>query len=74
MKQNIYDRPEFFEGYMNLRKGEQGLNGVLEQPTLRSLLPNLPGLRILDLGCGVGSFAAYALERGTSSFVGVDIL
>jgi hypothetical protein len=41
MKQNIYDMQEFFEGYMNLRKGEQGLNGVLEQPTLRSLLPNL---------------------------------
>jgi len=73
MKQNIYDTPEFFEGYMNLRKGEKGLNAVLEQPALRSLLPNLQGLRILDLGCGFGSFAAYALERGVSSFVGVDI-
>jgi SAM-dependent methyltransferase len=73
MKQNIYDMQEFFEGYMNLRKGEQGLNGVLEQPTLRSLLPNLQGMRILDLGCGFGGFAAYALERGASSFVWVDI-
>ncbi len=73
MKQNIYDTPEFFEGYMNFRKGEKGLNAVLEQPSLRGLLPDLQGLRILDLGCGFGGFAAYALERGVSSFIGVDI-
>lgn len=73
MKQNIYDDPEFFAGYANLRDGEKGLNSVLEGPALASLLPDPGGKRVLDLGCGFGDFCARAAEGGAARVLGVDI-
>jgi 2-polyprenyl-3-methyl-5-hydroxy-6-metoxy-1,4-benzoquinol methylase len=73
MKQNIYDDPEFFAGYSALRKNESGLNAVLEQPALRSVLPPLVGKRILDLGCGFGDFCRFARSEGAQEVLGVDI-
>lgn len=72
--QNIYDDPLFFEGYEALRRTGGGLNDVLEQPALRSMLPRLlEGLRILDLGCGFGDFARKARQQGARVVVGVDV-
>jgi len=73
MKQNAYDNETFFEGYKNLRETGSGLNDVLEQPAIRSLLPNLSGLNVLDLGCGMGQFASYSADSGANWVVGVDI-
>jgi SAM-dependent methyltransferase len=73
MKQNIYDNPVFFQGYQNLRSEEKGLNVVLEEPAFRSLLPELAGKVILDLGCGFGKFAAWAVSAGAAEVTGVDI-
>lgn len=52
MTQNIYDNPEFFEAYSWLGRSVAGLAGAAEWPALRALLPDLRGLRIVDLGCG----------------------
>jgi hypothetical protein len=41
--QNIYNDPSFFEGYSRLRWGETGLNKVMEEPAIRSLMPDLTG-------------------------------
>ncbi|WP_217351224.1 class I SAM-dependent methyltransferase [Thalassospira marina] len=72
--QNIYDDPTFHEGYRSLRQTGTGLNDVLEQPALRSLLPaSLAGLEILDLGCGFGDFARYARQQQATSVVGLDV-
>ena len=72
--QNIYDDPSFFEGYEKLRRKAIGLNEVLEQPALRSLLPeSFDGMRILDLGCGFGDFARKARREGARTVVGIDI-
>jgi ubiquinone/menaquinone biosynthesis C-methylase UbiE len=72
--QNIYDDPSFFEGYEKLRRTAMGLNEVLEQPALRSMLPkSLKGMRILDLGCGFGDFARKARREGACAVVGIDI-
>jgi len=73
MKQNIYDNPEFFEGYQQLRKHESGLNKVLEEPATYSLLPSLDSKSIVDLGCGFGNFCRYARSRGATRVIGVDI-
>jgi 2-polyprenyl-3-methyl-5-hydroxy-6-metoxy-1,4-benzoquinol methylase len=73
MKQNAYDDDTFFEGYKNLRESGSGLNDVLEQPSIRSLLPGLSGLDVLDLGCGMGQFAAYCTDSGANRVVCVDI-
>lgn len=67
--QNIYDDPDFFAGYKQLRTQGTGLNDVLELPALLSLLPTtLKDLRVLYLGCGSGDFArkARVAPRGSS--------
>lgn len=72
--QNIYDDPRFFAGYARLRAAGTGLNEVLEQPALRSLLPErLDGLRVLDLGCGFGGFAREARAMGAREVLGLDV-
>lgn len=73
MPQNIYDEPAFFEGYKSLRQGDTGLNGSLEVPALRELLPNLSNARILDIGCGFGDFARHARLAGACSVIGLDV-
>lgn len=73
MKQNIYDNPNFFKGYMELRSSESGFNVAIEEPAVYSLLPPLEGLNILDLGCGFGKFAAFCLKQGAAHVLGADI-
>ncbi len=72
--QNIYDNPDFFAGYERLRRMQLGLNEAMEWPAFKRLLPaSLKGLRILDLGCGMGHFARAARSMGAGEVVGVDV-
>ncbi|GHA26639.1 hypothetical protein GCM10007989_23050 [Devosia pacifica] len=73
MAQNIYDDDTFFEGYSQISRSRLGLAGAPEWPDVRVMLPNLEGLRILDLGCGFGAFGRYAIEQGASRVHGVDL-
>jgi 2-polyprenyl-3-methyl-5-hydroxy-6-metoxy-1,4-benzoquinol methylase len=73
MAQNVYDRPDFFEGYSRLRRSIQGLDGAPEWPTLRAMLPNLTGKRVVDLGCGYGWFSRWAAAGGAHSVLGIDV-
>jgi SAM-dependent methyltransferase len=73
MTQNIYDDPGFFAGYGQLPRSIHGLDGAPEWPTLRNLLPDLRGLRVLDLGCGFGWFCRFARQQGAASVLGVDV-
>lgn len=73
MAQNIYDDPGFFAGYSRLPRSVQGLEGAAEWPAVRALLPDLTGLRILDLGCGFGWFARWAAAQGARSVLGLDL-
>jgi len=40
---------------------------------LRSLLPPLAGLRVVDLGCGFGWFCRWAASQGAASVLGLDL-
>lgn len=71
--QNIYDDPVFFAGYKKLRQEDTGLNGSIEEPGLRQLLPDLTGLQVIDLGCGFGDFARYASIKGAASVSALDV-
>lgn len=73
MPQNIYDDEEFFVGYSGLRRSVEGLDGAPEWPTLRSMLPAMVGLRVVDLGCGFGWFARWAAEAGAATVLGIDL-
>ncbi len=73
MAQNIYDTPEFFEGYSRLPRSIHGLDGAPEWPAIHALLPDLNGKRVVDLGCGFGLFARWARQHGAASVLGLDL-
>ena len=73
MAQNIYDDAAFFEGYSQFPRSREGLAAAGEWPSLRSMLPSLTGKRVLDLGCGFGYHAEWALEQGAASVTALDI-
>jgi SAM-dependent methyltransferase len=73
LAQNIYDTPEFFESYSRLDRQARGLDGAPEWPALRGLLPDMRGKRLLDLGCGFGWVARWAMTQGAVSVLGVDL-
>ena len=72
-KQNIYDNNTFFEGYKKLRENKASANELFEIPALRSLLPNLEGKKVLDLGCGFGEHCVQYIQAGATKVVGIDI-
>ena len=73
MTQNIYDNDEFFAGYSSLRRSIEGLDGAPEWPSLRAMLPDLKGARVVDLGCGFGWFCRFAREAGAAQVLGFDV-
>ena len=73
MAQNIYDDPRFFAAYNQLPRSVEGLAGAPEWASIRALLPDLNGRRVVDLGCGFGWFARWACEHGAASVLGLDI-
>src|SRR6187549_2066196 len=73
MAQNIYDNAAFFEGYGKLPRSRDGLAMAAEWPSLQAMLPEPRGLRVLDLGCGLGYHCRWAAERGAASVTGLDI-
>jgi ubiquinone/menaquinone biosynthesis C-methylase UbiE len=73
MKQNIYDVAGFFKGYRHMRDTQSGLNEILEQFAMLSLLPDVHGLKVLDLGCGAGDFCNRLSDLGAKQVIGVDI-
>jgi Cyclopropane fatty acid synthase and related methyltransferases len=73
MAQNIYDDPEFFEGYSQFPRSREGLAGAPEWPALKAMLPPIKGKRVLDLGSGFGAFCRWAVGEGASEVTGVDL-
>lgn len=73
MKQNIYDNEKFYKGYISLREEPDNWNDNFEIPALRSLLPDLKGKSVLDIGCGFGGNCIHFIEQGARSVTGIDI-
>ena len=71
--QNIYDNPDFFDGYKQLRSNKFSANNLEEKPALFSLAPCLTGKAVLDLGCGYGENCAEFKLRGALRVLGVDV-
>jgi ubiquinone/menaquinone biosynthesis C-methylase UbiE len=73
MTQNIYDNNDFFRQYSRIDRSLHGLAGAPEWPSLRRMLPDLRGAKILDLGCGFGWFSRWAREQNAQSVLAVDV-
>lgn len=72
-KQNIYDNDTFFESYKDLRDNKVNANDMVEIPALFSLLPELKGKHVLDMGCGYGGHCKKVVELGADKVLGIDI-
>jgi SAM-dependent methyltransferase len=72
LTRSIYDDQTFFEKYSRMNRSTNGLAGAGEWETLKGMLPDFKGKRVLDLGCGFGWHCRYAVEQGAASVVGVD--
>lgn len=73
MTQNIYDTEVFFEGYSKMGRSVEGLAGAPEWPALQAMLPPMPGLKVVDLGCGYGWFSRWVQEQGAEQVLGLDV-
>jgi len=71
--QNIYDDQAFFDEYARLPRSVHGLDAAPEWPTLRDLIGDVVGPRVVDLGCGYGWFCRWAADAGASSVRGIDL-
>lgn len=71
--QNIYDDAQFFAGYAELERFGAEWTGAMEHRDFLGLLPDVSGLRVLDLGCGAGQLALHVAEAGAAEVIGVDI-
>ena len=70
---NVYDNKTFFDLYKQMRNEGVNRNNFIENPIMKSLLPDLTGKCVLDLGCGDGKFDRFLIENGARCVVGVDI-
>lgn len=73
MAQNIYDDPNFFKQYIQLPRQVKGLDGAPEWEDLKAMIPDLKGLKFLDLGCGFGWTCRWAREAGAVEVHGIDL-
>jgi SAM-dependent methyltransferase len=70
---NFYDRDGAAERYLQHRHGgTSSPNVVMEEPAFLARLGTVADKRILDLGCGDGSFGARAMKAGAAVYRGVD--
>lgn len=73
-QQNIYDNNEFFNSYQEMRKNtDLSANDLIEIPQLFSLIGDVKGKKILNLGCGAGGHDRKLIELGAESVLGIDL-
>src|SRR5262245_43952333 len=70
---NVYDDPAFLAGYSTLERFGAGWERAAEHADLLSLLPDVGGRRVLDLGCGAGQLARYLATIGAAEVIGIDV-
>lgn len=69
---SFYDRPGVLSRYTAATPGISDPKATMEWPALRDVLGDVAGARALDLGCGDAAVAAWLLEHGAASYLGVD--
>ncbi|KAI8328044.1 S-adenosyl-L-methionine-dependent methyltransferase [Chlamydoabsidia padenii] len=55
-----------------MARSKYGLEAAGEWSTMKKMISNLEGKRVLDIGCGYGWHCFYAIELVATSVVGID--
>lgn len=69
---NIYDDEDFFLAYSQMARSQYGLEGAGEWYLMKTLIGDVQGQTVLDLGCGYGWQCAYLAKNGAKKVVGID--
>ena len=69
----IYDDEKFYSAYSQMTRSKLGLYGAGEWECVKTILPDVSGKRILDLGCGFGWHAKYFAQEGAKEINAIDI-
>ena len=70
-RQNVFDDAGFFRAYLEFREADEGFNTAMEEPAISGLLPDVAGLRVIDLGCGRGKLCRR-IASTAAQVIGVD--
>jgi SAM-dependent methyltransferase len=73
MSHNFFDDDVIFENYKAMRSKTINYNNLMEQPSMKLLLPDLKNKVVLDMGCGFGINCVDFIKMGASKVVGIDI-
>jgi SAM-dependent methyltransferase len=73
MSNNTFDNETLFENYKKVRTKGVNYNNLLEQPAMKSLMPDLKDKVILDMGCGFGFSCVEFRKKGAKKVIGIDI-
>jgi predicted RNA methylase len=74
----VYDGPAFYDDdaifrtYMARRHRIGNPNDTMEKPVIVELVGEFANQRILDLGCGDGTFGLEALMKGCQTYLGIE--
>jgi cyclopropane fatty-acyl-phospholipid synthase-like methyltransferase len=68
----FYDDDAIFKTYMARRHRIGNPNDTMEKPIILELMGEFTNQRILDLGCGDGTFGREALAKGCQTYLGIE--
>lgn len=68
----FYDDETVFSRYTAHRQWAANPNVVMEEPAVLGALGDVRGARVIDLGCGDGTFGRLLLDGGCQSYFGID--
>ena len=71
--ENAYDIESFFKEYQDMRSKKINANELIEMPIIKTMLPDLKDLSVIDLGCGTGCMTSYFIGNKVKSILGVDV-
>lgn len=69
---DFYDNAVTARYLAHRHAGTASPNIVMEEPAVLAQLGDLSDLRVIDLGCGDGTFADVVLDGGAQSYLGLD--
>ncbi|MYL18586.1 methyltransferase domain-containing protein [Halobacillus litoralis] len=69
---SIYDENDFFDAFLHRRNRPESPNNAMEKPAFLSMIGEVHDQRVLDLGCGDGSFGLDLCRAGCRLYEGVE--
>ena len=67
-----YNDDQFFKNYITRRNREESPNNMIEKPIFLEMIGDVKGKKVLDLGCGDAKFGVELLQKGCTSYDGVE--